>query len=241
MINIYCDESCHLENDDSDVMVLGAIWFDNDKKNELSKSIRGIKEKYGVKSTIEVKWTKVGKGKLDMYLELIDLFFNNDYLHFRALVAKDKKTLDHNLYNQGDHDLWYYKLYFLLIDKVIEVENKYQVYIDIKDTNGGPRLTKLKEVLCNNKYDFIGESINGITQINSNRSDFVQLADLLIGALSYYHRGLYNNDNSSPSKNILVKELIDRTSEKIIDNGTSRYAQKFNIFIWKPNYSRGNL
>ena len=24
--NIYCDESCHLENDDKPVMLLGAIW-----------------------------------------------------------------------------------------------------------------------------------------------------------------------------------------------------------------------
>ena len=25
--NIYCDESCHLENDCEKAMVLGAIWF----------------------------------------------------------------------------------------------------------------------------------------------------------------------------------------------------------------------
>ena len=24
--NIYCDESCHLQNDNSNVMVLGAVW-----------------------------------------------------------------------------------------------------------------------------------------------------------------------------------------------------------------------
>lgn len=241
MINIYCDESCHLENDDSNIMVLGAIWFDDEKKSELSKSIRAIKEKHGVKSTIEVKWTKVGKGKIDMYIDLLDLFFSCDYLHFRGLVAKDKQKLDHSIYNQGDHDLWYYKLYFLLIDKVIEVENRYQVFIDIKDTHGGPRLIKLKEVLCNNKYDFMGESISGITQINSNRSDFVQLADLLIGALSYYHRGLYNSAHSSPSKNKLVDELINRTSMRVIDNGTTRNVHKFNLFIWSPNYRRGNV
>lgn len=25
MINIYCDESCHLENDDSNIMILGEM------------------------------------------------------------------------------------------------------------------------------------------------------------------------------------------------------------------------
>jgi len=24
--NVYCDESCHLENDNQKIMVLGAVW-----------------------------------------------------------------------------------------------------------------------------------------------------------------------------------------------------------------------
>lgn len=38
--NIYCDESCHLENDHQKVMVLGAIWCSLDKVKEISKRIR---------------------------------------------------------------------------------------------------------------------------------------------------------------------------------------------------------
>ena len=33
--NIYCDESCHLQNDKSNVMVLGAIWCAKEKKQEI--------------------------------------------------------------------------------------------------------------------------------------------------------------------------------------------------------------
>jgi hypothetical protein len=31
--NIYCDESCHLENDKQEVMVLGAVWRKDKKKS----------------------------------------------------------------------------------------------------------------------------------------------------------------------------------------------------------------
>ena len=31
--NLYCDESCHLEHDDSDVMVLGALIIPKDKRH----------------------------------------------------------------------------------------------------------------------------------------------------------------------------------------------------------------
>ena len=30
--NIYCDESCHLENDQQKAMVLGLIWCDKTKR-----------------------------------------------------------------------------------------------------------------------------------------------------------------------------------------------------------------
>ncbi len=35
IINIYCDESCHLENDNQKVMVLGAVWCPFEKKDEI--------------------------------------------------------------------------------------------------------------------------------------------------------------------------------------------------------------
>ncbi len=44
-INIYCDESCHLRNKDSDVMVLGAIWICKKDIDSFKKKIRKIKRK----------------------------------------------------------------------------------------------------------------------------------------------------------------------------------------------------
>jgi hypothetical protein len=35
--NIYCDESCHLENDHQKVMVLGAVWCPFDKTRETGR------------------------------------------------------------------------------------------------------------------------------------------------------------------------------------------------------------
>ena len=57
--NIYCDESCHLEFDNSPIMVLGAIWLPNDKNIEIKTRINEIKEKYGITKFRELKWTKL--------------------------------------------------------------------------------------------------------------------------------------------------------------------------------------
>ena len=85
--NIYCDESCHLPNDSSSTMVLGGIWCLKDKKKEIFKRLREIKTKHGLSENFEVKWNKISPAKQDFYMSLIDYFFDDDDLHFRAIVV----------------------------------------------------------------------------------------------------------------------------------------------------------
>lgn len=232
MYNIYCDESCHLPNDNSEVMVLGAISCLREEKQQIFDDIRNIKKKYNVSTWNEIKWTKVSLSKIDMYKELIDYFFDNESLSFRALIAKNKSQLDHKKYNNGDYNIWYYKMYFTLLNPLIEYDSYYNIFIDIKDTNGGPRVRQLRKVLCNNIYDLKEEVIKGIYQINSKESEILQLTDLLIGCLSYVHRGLYKG-NKSNGKEILINYLIEKSNIDLYKK-TSKHEAKFNLFIWNP-------
>lgn len=43
-INMYCDESCHLEHDGINVMGLGAVWCDKKHVREINERIREIKK-----------------------------------------------------------------------------------------------------------------------------------------------------------------------------------------------------
>lgn len=203
------------------------------KKRIIFNDLRKIKRKHRLSSWLEIKWTKVSESKIDFYKELVDYFFDNDDLSFRGIVATNKTKLDHLRYNQGNYDLWYYKMYFQLLDPVIDPLYGYRIFIDIKDTRGGPKVRKLHNVLCNNMYDFKHEVIRDISQINSKESEVLQLVDLFIGALSFYHRGLYKRSNCNKGKKILLNHLTEKYS---IDLATStpRYERKFNIFIWVP-------
>lgn len=237
LINIYCDESCHLENDESDIMVLGAITCPDEYKNIVFNEVREIKVKHGLSSWFEIKWTKVSESKVDFYLELIQYFFSKGYLSFRGIVAKGKKTLDHQRYNCGSYDLWYYKMYFRLLDPLIDDTDIYKVLIDIKDSKGGPKVAELHRVLCNNKYDFKHEYIKDIKQINSKESEILQLTDLLIGFLSFCHRKKYLEENANKGKLALINKLAEEYNINPF-NKTSRNTQKFNIFIWTPQEAR---
>lgn len=236
MFDIYCDESCHLENDESDIMVLGAITCPDEYKKKIYSDIRDIKRKYGLSSWFEIKWTKVSVQKQEFYFDLIEYFFEQKCLSFRGIVALNKNELDHRRYNNGDYNEWYYKMYFRLLDPLIGDTDEYRIFIDIKDTKGGPKVKKLHDVLCNNRYDFKHEVIKDIKQVNSNESEILQLTDLFIGALSYYNRGKYLESGASCGKVSLLNKLIE--DHKIdLSKKTSRYEHKFNVFIWEPRRS----
>ncbi len=95
VINIYCDESCHLENDHQPVMLLGAIWCPQDEVERLSKEVQDMKTRH--KAAGELKWTKASNARLDFYLELVDWFLAEVPVHFRGLVVLHKGRLNHVL------------------------------------------------------------------------------------------------------------------------------------------------
>lgn len=229
--NIYCDESCHLEHDNSPVMVLGAVSCPKEKKAQIYNDIRNIKSKYNLSTYLEIKWTKVSKSKIDFYNEIINYFWSNSDISYRGLVVKDKSRLNHGKYNAGDHNLWYYKMYFLMLNEIIRPENKYNILVDIKDTKGGKRLSTLHKVLCNNIYDFKCDVVKNVVQIDSKDSELLQLADLINGAICYYNRGLYGMKKSNVGKNTIVDLLQARYQ---LNTKTKLNEQKFNLFIWTP-------
>lgn len=69
IFNIYCDESCHLENDGFaamvlGAMVLGAIWCPDSHHKYLARKVKQLKKEFKISANNEIKWTKVSKSKL---------------------------------------------------------------------------------------------------------------------------------------------------------------------------------
>jgi len=230
--NIYCDESCHLENDKQKAMVLGAIWVPLQKKDEIFSCLRAIKVKHGLSSSFELKWNKVSQGKYSYYEDIVNYFFDNSDLHFRALVVPDKNVLNHQQFGQT-HDQFYYKIYFDLLKTIFDPNYSYNIYIDIKDTQGGKKAEKLHDVLCNNQYDFSHKIIQKVQQVRSHEVELITIADFFSGALSYFHRGL----NTSQAK-LKIIEKIKEHSGYSLNRSTLYKEDKFNIFIWKSGYGR---
>lgn len=230
--NIYCDESCHLENDDSNVMVLGAIWCPAEKAKEINHRIREFKQKYGLVDSYELKWTKISKNHYSLYLDIIDYFFDQDNLHFRAIVIPDKALLNHASFGQT-HDEWYYKMLFTLLNNILDPAEAYRIFLDYKDTQGGKRIQKLHEVLRNNYYDFSRTIIKDINLVQSKQVGLIQLTDIFTGALCAANKNVDYNIGKSK-----VIQRIKTKSGYSLQQSTLLKAKKINLLIWRPS-SRG--
>ncbi|MGX8680604.1 MAG: DUF3800 domain-containing protein [bacterium] len=230
LYNVYCDETCHLENDGINVMVLGAVWCPQSKLKEINQRIKEIKARNNVSPSMELKWTKISPGKLVLYKDLVNYYFDDDDLHFRALIIPDKSKLDHQRFNQT-HDEWYYKMYFDMLKVILHPTERFEVYIDIKDSNSYHKAQKLREVCSNSMYDFSQSIIQRLQPIRSEEVQIMQLTDILIGAIAYENRSFPDGFQKSSAKQEIIK-LIKKRSGYTMKKTTLLREDKLNLFRW---------
>ncbi|MGH2617298.1 MAG: DUF3800 domain-containing protein [Thermomicrobiales bacterium] len=224
--NVYCDESCHQEHDRCRAMVIGAVWAPLAKVPEITQRLREIKAAHGKPAEFEIKWNKVSPAGVQLYLDWINYFFDDDDLHFRALVVPDKSLLRHDAFGQ-DHDTWYYTMYFSMLEGILEPNAHYRIYLDIKDTRSASRVANLHRVLANSVDDFSRQIVERLQSVRSHEVEILQLADLLIGAVSYANREL----NGSPAKSALVHRIRERSGYSLL-RSTLVKESKLNVFVW---------
>jgi len=207
-------------------MTLGALWAPTEQTHDVNLSIKDIKRRHNVAPHTELKWSKISPRRVALYQDLVNYYFDNSDLHFRAIIVPDKTLLKHKAFDQ-DHDQWYYKMYFRLLEQVLSPDDQYQIYVDIKDTLGGYKVAHLSKVLSNSKYDFSASIIKRLQIVRSHEVQLLQLADVLIGAVSSANR----DDTTSEAKLSIVKLVQERSGYQLTRTTLLRET-KFNLFSW---------
>lgn len=214
--NFYCDESCHLERDGINYMLISYTSCAYNQVKLHSENIRKLKLKYYSKG--ELKWSALSKSRYLLYSELIDYFFATD-LQFRAIVI-NKSQIDNEKHNQS-HDDFYNKMYYQLIHKKISNEYNYNVFLDIKDTHSYKKARELHSFLNKNYV-----AVRHLQTIRSYESELMQLTDIIMGAISYNLRGL----NKVIAKNKII-EKIKLHSNHSLTHSTEKNSSKMNLFF----------
>lgn len=218
---VYCDESCWeaLFNKSSHkYTVIGGIWIRAEFRDEIKSFIKALKSKYGLHG--ELKWNRVCPSSIELYKELIDFFFDNGNVRFRAICIKTE-DVNNDRFNEGNGELGFYKFYFQLLNNWVSGDHTYAIFIDHKVNGYQHRVHDLKRILG---YTSVA-SISQVQALPSEESLLIQMADVLIGAVA----AAFNNATvKSESKQTIIAQIKDRIGHDI--KATSSSEDKFNIF-----------
>lgn len=213
--NVYCDESCHIENDHKKFMFLGSVSAAYNQVKLHTDAINLIKKKHNFYA--EIKWSSVSKSKIRFYSDLVDYFFATD-LKFRTLGV-EKSKINCVVFGKT-YDDFYYTMYYRLLNYNINTLYSYNVYLDIKDTLSSRKVNKLKDIL-NTKFGVFRH----VQNIRSHESIIMQLADFFMGAISYLHN---DEVKGNAAKMQIIEKIKNHSKDSLL---STNYSEKLNLFF----------
>jgi hypothetical protein len=205
-----------------------------------------------------IKWTNVPNninGKFFRHYQLlVDLYFEynaryDQKIFFKSIIADDKYQFNHKVYNQGDPEIGFYKLYYFLILNSLEEGNVYHIRIADRTVNKKrssltleERLEELKKCLNNGfikkkQYNYFGEIILTIEPRRAKERRLIQLTDILMGAIGFHWNKLHLRSDAKKSKVYLAKYIANKIGRDNLIFSTSSSDKKFNIFRFYPKSS----
>ncbi len=224
-INIYADESS-IDNENAPNMIIGAVFIQREKAPKIKEEINKLRDKFFIRG--ELKWTKTSKKTLEFYEALFKYLFslNGDDFNFKCIVVK-KDNIDYKTYHEEDKELAFYKFYYQLLKNRIEKEKEYYIFLDFKPSKSKDRVRRIGEFL-----ELVNPEakIKHIQAYSSKDNIFIQIADVLSGAVGYEK----NYKKKSSDKNALMNVIAKNINKENL-NFCSSFSgdKKFNIFCIK--------
>ncbi|SFE08436.1 Protein of unknown function [Chitinophaga sp. CF118] len=218
---VYCDESgleALTNKNEHQFTAIGSIWLPAESREKLKQDLNDIKARYNVKG--ELKWNKVSPAYVTLYRDVLNYFFEADYIRFRVIMIEAEKA-DALSFHNGDVELGFYKFYYHLLHHWLFDNNNYNIFIDLKVNRNKGRLNELKRLLEEANRTSTIAQVQGLP---SEQSLGIQLADVLTGITS----AKFNNKIESPAKKELIQVVEAFIGHEI--KPTSKHEEKFNVF-----------
>lgn len=236
--HVYCDESS-IERQHS-YTVYSGLLVGAQRAARLKESIG----EWRLRSNMlrELKWSKVTRQKYKEYSQFVSgalWYIEGKELAFRSLVLP-KKGLDYKLHHDGDKELAYHKFMFQLLFhthcKIITPGDTLTVFLDDHQTRYD--ICDLKDVLntaMRSKLGFDEDPIRRIEAIDSKGSDFMQMNDLLLGAVAYDNNRRAGLAGARAEKMAIVKLIADKMGLSDLRVQTPRSMTHFGVWKFKFN------
>lgn len=197
-----------------------------------------------------IKWKKVPPPKPDSklfrcYTLLVDLYFKYNRqgkMFFKTIITDSNYDFAHKIYNQGDPEVGFYKLYYLMILPTLSPGNEYHIRVADKTVSKKysalaqeDRLEELRRCLNNgfikkSGYQYWDDLVISIEPRPARERRLIQLADLLMGAVGFHWNGLHCLPDAKIGKIYLANYIARHLGRCNLCFRTSSTDRTFNIF-----------
>jgi hypothetical protein len=236
--HVYCDES----NTDSGKRhpIYGGILVSVNNLATVDRAIAHWRAKEQMHG--EFAWTKVVPGRYAKYKSLVDLFLilcsTDRLMHFKAIVL-DTGTPEYRTFSRGDKELGFYKFYYhFLLRYFAKFADRHrcqmEVIIDERPVKGDP-YTVLKIVLnrgIRKEFKVTTDLVSRVEPLDSKKSDLLQLADVLMGAIGYHCMDFHTRPDARPVKVELARYIAGRVGLRDLKHETPFVKEHFKIERW---------
>lgn len=197
-------------------MVLGGVVVLQDKIKIVENAVKEFRQKHNFHS--EFKWSKISNQRYKVYRDFLELFFAfNDLgiLKFHAIIL-DTHLINHKRFSGGDYEIGFYKFYYQLLlhpfgKRYYEEGVRYIAHLDYRTSNYP--LQQLRTILNNglsSKYKMHGRPFVAVEPRDSATTEFIQMADIILGAIGYEKNGFTMLLDSKKAKVDLVQYICQR-------------------------------
>jgi hypothetical protein len=214
--NLICDESSTGERH----LIVGALALPRTNNESLVAELIGLKQSQGLRLQGEFKWGKVSTSYFSRYQLLLEWFFKHlksNHFRFRAHVVNVSSNA-YRQYGEGDTERAFYKVYHHLLLKTIrtlaveEEVGDVLVLLDDKRNHHPFQLQRLKRTLntwlkLNLGRRRLISNVEARQSSGPNAEPFIQIVDVLIGAIGYVRNEHILKPDASPAKIEMVKML----------------------------------
>ena len=239
---VFIDETGVLANDRKQpIFALGMLKIEETSilYSDLFKISQRAKSKINQK--FEFKFNKITQGNKDLYIDLVDIFFDHNQAFFKCLIIdKDNSTVNPNNYF---NDVWEAQISYtkLLLKHTIEGNERVAVIADYLSKPKSSTKYFEKEIQnTERKNTTIKESVVfNSCMLESHASLFIQLVDVLLGLVIYdckLERGVIPGTSGKTSVlNVLKNRLKTLGNNKSlcrsINANTNPY---FGVWLFQP-------
>jgi hypothetical protein len=239
---LFCDEA---GKDTDRFLAVGGLIVSHDNATYLRQFFSKLKSELSLST--EVKWNKLDRGNKTKFQQIIHRSFymiEQNRMQFHCILI-DFDRFNHNLRKDGGKGESIKRMYYqLILHRLGKLHGEsHRLFVFPDKCNELKGLTELKSALnidIERKFGFRPGPLKAIELRDSQDEIFLQINDLILGAICYQKNKRYSDKSAGQAKANLAGDVLGLSALEHLDQNTPLTAKNFTVWNLQSAHLKGS-